>query len=121
MATTSRPSIPKGLYEECRIQFLHDIDKAVKEFSIPPKLILNSDQTLSSYVSVGRSTMSSSRAKTVPIKGLTDKCNITLNFVISLAGEFLPMQIIYSGKITACWSHFSFRILCFSKFQALVK
>ena len=36
------------------------------------------------------------------IKGLTDKCNITLNFVISLAGEFLPMQIIYVGKTTAC-------------------
>ena len=36
------------------------------------------------------------------IKGPTDKRNIILNFVISLAGEFLPMQIIYAGKTTAC-------------------
>lgn len=102
MATTSRPPIPKGLYEECRIQFLRDVDKSVKEFSIPHELILNSDQTPSSYVSVCRSTMSASGAKAVAIKGLTDKRNITLNFVISLAGEFLPMQIIYAGKTTAC-------------------
>lgn len=47
--------------------------------------------------------MSSSGAKTVAIKGLTDKRNITLNFVISLAGEFLPMQIIYAWKTTACY------------------
>ena len=86
------------------IQFLRDIDKAVKKFSIPPELILNSDQTPSSYISVGRSTMSSSGAKTVAIKGLTDKCNIT-NFVISLAGEFLPMQIIYAGKTIARHPH----------------
>ena len=35
------------------------------------------------------------------IKGLTDKCNITLTFVISLSGEFLPLQIIYQGKTKA--------------------
>ena len=43
MATTSRPPIPKGLFEECRIQFLRDINNAVKNFSIPPELVLNSD------------------------------------------------------------------------------
>ncbi len=36
------------------------------------------------------------------IKGLNDKRNITLNFVVSLTGTFLPMQIIYAGKKTAC-------------------
>ena len=37
----------------------------------------------------------------VPMKGLTDKRNITLTFVISLSGSFLPMQIIYQGKTDA--------------------
>ena len=32
--------------------------------------------------------------KSVSIKGLSDKRNITLTFVIMLAGEFLPLQII---------------------------
>lgn len=40
-------------------------------------------------------------SKSVPIKGLSDKRNITLNFIISLSGEFLPLQIIYSGKTTS--------------------
>lgn len=39
--------------------------------------------------------------KSVPIKGLTDKRNITLTFVVSLSGEMLPFQIIYGGKTTA--------------------
>ena len=31
-------------------------------------------------------------------KGLSDKRNITPTFVITLPGEFLPLQIIYGGK-----------------------
>ena len=34
----------------------------------------------------------------VPIKGLTDKRNITLSFTVTFTGDFLPMQIIYGGK-----------------------
>ena len=45
--------------------------------------------------------MAEKNSKSVPIKGLTDKRNITLTFVISLAGEFLPMQVIYQGKTKA--------------------
>ena len=38
------------------------------------------------------------RPKSVPIKGLTDKRNITLTFAVTFTGDFLPMQIIYGGK-----------------------
>ena len=55
-------------------------------------------QTPLSHVSVGKSTMALHGAKSVAIKGLTDKRNIALSFVVSLSGEFLPMQIIYGGK-----------------------
>ena len=70
-------------------------------FNIPAELILNSDQTPSSYVSVGKKTIAARGSMSVLIKGLTDKRNITLNFVISLSGEFLPVQIIYGGKTKA--------------------
>ena len=40
--------------------------------------------------------------KSVSIKGLSDKRNITFTFVITLAGEFLPLQIIYGGKTDRC-------------------
>jgi len=74
------------------------VDQKVKLNSIPPELVLNADQTPSSYVSVGRQTMAAHGSKSVPIAGLSDKRNITLTFVVTLSGEFLPMQIIYAGK-----------------------
>lgn len=101
LGTTGRPPVPKGIYDECRLEYLRNIHNKVKLHSIPPELILNADQTPSSYVSVGKVTMSTRGSKSVPIKGLTDKRNITLTFVVSLSGQFLPVQIIYAGKTTA--------------------
>ena len=43
-------------------------------------------------------TMAKKGDKSIPMKGLTDKRNITLTFVVSFTREFLPMQIIYGGK-----------------------
>ena len=45
MGTTTRPPVPKGLYDKCGITYLHDIETIV---NIPPQLILNADQTPSS-------------------------------------------------------------------------
>ena len=73
MATTLCPPVPKDIYDEARLHYLHDIEKAIKTYSIPPELVLNSDQTPSSYISVGRSTMASHGAKTVATKGFTDE------------------------------------------------
>ena len=95
---TTRPPVPRGVYQECKFTFLNDIHKAIKKHAIPSELVLNVDQTPSSYVSAGRMTMTDKNASSVPIKGLTDKRNITLTFTISLSGEFLPTQIIYQGK-----------------------
>ena len=73
MATTSRPPVPLGLFKECQYQYLRDVYDKVQKYAIPQELILNSDQTPSSYISVGKSTMASCGAKSVAIKGLTDK------------------------------------------------
>ena len=99
--TTSRPPVPQGLFDECRLEYLGDIDKKIKQYKIPPELVLNSDQTPSSYVSVGKSTMAVRGDKSIPIKGITDKRAITLNFIVTLSNQFLPMQVIYSGKTKA--------------------
>ena len=86
MGTTSRPPVPRGLYEHCNRQYLGDILEIKTKYSIPPALILNSDQTPSSYLSVGeKKTMAACGSKSIPTKGLMDKCNITLNSVISLS------------------------------------
>ena len=101
MGTTTRPPVPQGLFDECRLEFLGDVNEKMKKYSIPPDLVLNADQTPSAYVSVGKATMATRGAAAVSINGLTDKRNITVTFVVSLAGEFLPLQIIYGGKTKA--------------------
>ena len=96
--TTTRPTVPRRVFEECKLTFLTDISRAITQHKIPPELVLNANQTPSSYVSVGRMTMASKNSPSVPIKGLPDKMNVMLTFFISLWGEFSPMQIIYQGK-----------------------
>ena len=46
--------------------------------------------------------MATKGTKSVPIKDLADKRNITPTFTVTLSGDLLPIQIIYGGKITAC-------------------
>ncbi len=94
----------KGIFDECRLTFLQDISSKVTEYNIPPELVINAEQTPSSYVSVGKQTMAK---KGLPLflKGLMDKRNITLTFSITLSGTFLPMQIIYSGKTKTSQTH----------------
>jgi len=78
-----------GIYEECQSEYLRDVDQKMKLYSIPAELVLNANQAPSSYVSVGKQTMATHGSKSVPIAGLSDNRNITLTFVVSLAGEFI--------------------------------
>ena len=103
-STSSRPPVPQGLYSECRRDYLQDIDSKIK-YGILPELVLNSDQTPSSYVFVGKSTMARKGSTSIPIKGVTDKRTITLNFAVTLANDFLLMQVTYSGKTKASRPH----------------
>ena len=66
--------------------------------SIPFELILNADQTPSSYVSVGKMTMAKRGEKSVPIKGLTDKRNIILTFAVTFTGDFFAHADHLRGK-----------------------
>ena len=72
MATTSCPPVPQGLYDECRNHYLQNVDETIKKCAIPPELVLNSDQTPSLYVSVGKSKKASHGAKSVAIKCSTE-------------------------------------------------
>ena len=92
--TTSRPPVPFGLFSESRFEYLSSILEIVKQYAIPPLLIFNANQTPCSYVSVGKMMMAKKGDKSIPIKGLTDKRNISLTFVVSFTGEFLPMQTV---------------------------
>ena len=46
--------------------------------------------------------------KTVPIKGIDEKRQITATFAISISGEFLSIQVIYEGKTKRCLPKYTF-------------
>ena len=76
--TTTGPPVPLGIYEECKLTFLTDIK------SIPLQLVLNDDQTPSSYVSVVKTTMAARNSSSVPIKGLIQTKETLLSHLLSL-------------------------------------
>ena len=52
--------------------------------------------------------MEAKGSKRVEIVGMDDKRQITAVFCGALSGEFLPPQLIYQGKTTACLPHHQF-------------
>ena len=46
--------------------------------------------------------MEFARSKSVSVIGSGDKHSITVTFVVNLTGNFLPMQLICSGKTDRC-------------------
>ena len=73
------------------VSFYHDI---------PKESIVTLSKTPLSYVIPGKYTFDVNRVKTVLIKGIDDKCQITATFAFSMFGGFLPIQAIYEGKTT---------------------
>lgn len=95
--TTTRPPVPQGLYDECRRDYLGAIDKKMKQYNIPPELVLNSDQTQSSYVSVGKLTMAGhgGQLKVWQIKGLLHWTSLLLwrmIFFLLILGDRWPKK-----------------------------
>ena len=60
------------------------------------------------YVSPGKYTFDVKGVKTVPIKGIDDKRQITSTFAISMSMEFLPIQVTFEGKTTRCLPKYAF-------------
>ena len=100
LATTGKIPISKELHEEIQESYLYSIVKKIESNEIPSYLVLNLDQTPSKFVPGCSKTMAAKKSKTVSIAGSTDKRMITATFVITLTGDFLPIQLIYGGKMT---------------------
>ena len=61
-------------------------------------MVINLDQTPLKLVQCGNNTLAKKNSSSVTIAGSADKRSITATFSITLAGDFLPMQLIYGGK-----------------------
>ena len=75
---------------------------------IPHDLIFNWNQTGISIVPGLTWTMEFKGSIRVEITGISDKHQITAVFCGTMAGEFLPPQLIYQGKTTACLPQHNF-------------
>ena len=106
--TTGKVEPSKRFLEEEKFIFQRKISNVILDYEVPSALVLNLDQTPLSYVSPGKYTFSSKGSKNVPIKGLDDKRQITATFVVSASCSFLPIQLIYQGKLKRCLLEFTF-------------
>ena len=89
-------------FEELKDQYLLDVKAVVQIEEIPQELIINWDQTGIKYVPVDTWTMEKEGSKRVQVIGADDKRQITAVFAGTVAGEFLPPQLIYQGTTTRC-------------------
>ena len=107
--TTGKTEPTKQFLLEEELTFQKKISGVIFEHDIPKQLIMNLDQTPLSSVSPGKYTFDVIKGvKTVPIKGIDDKWQITATFAISMSREFLPIQVIYEGKTKSCLPKYNF-------------
>ena len=97
VASTGKVEVPEGARKEAGLQHLFRIVNIKEKHNIPKFLVLKSDQILSKYVTVGRSTMTPKISSRFGLAGSTDKCSITLTLAATLDGKILPFQIIHEG------------------------
>ena len=87
--------ILSGFLKEVGLEFQRKIKHLQAWHDI--ELIINFDQNPLSYVSCSKCTLKFKGAKSVPLLGKGKSELITGTFAITMAGEFLPMQLIYKG------------------------
>ena len=98
VATTGKVEVPKGARKEVGLQHHFRIVNIIEKHNISKSIVLNSDQTQSKYVTVGRATMAPNNSTRVGVAVSTNKRSITMTLTVTLNGKILPFLIIYGGK-----------------------
>ena len=106
--TTSKQAVSPGFIHEASFTFYSDIQRNINAYLIPPELIINIDQAPLRFYLTPTRTLTKKGEASVPIANSSDYRQITLTFGISMAEEFLPIQLIYQGKTNKCHSNYNF-------------
>ena len=99
-ATTYKQPVSPGFIHEVGFTFYSAIQRNTNTYVIPPELIINIDQTPLPFYLTPTHTFIKKAEASIPITNSFDYRQITGTFGISMAGEFLPIQLIYQGKKT---------------------
>ena len=65
-------------------------------------MISNFDQTPLGFTAPNKTTFAKKGVHSIPIANVDDKRQITGTFCVNISGEFLPMQLTYTGVTNQC-------------------
>ena len=105
---SSKAKVSVEDFEVKKKEFLLEVKNVVSFDEIPPPLIINWDQTGIHYIPVSSWTMEKEGTKRIELAGKEDKRQLTAVLAGSMAGDFLPPQIVYQGKTSRCLPHVDF-------------
>ena len=108
MKTLSKIKIPDGARRETEFPFHHEIVTMTEKHNIPVSMIINIDQTPLKYVPTSNFILVEHGTTSVTMEGGSDKRYIIGTLSIPFSNKFLPMQLIYDGKIVQSLPHFKF-------------
>lgn len=90
--------LPVSDFEVVKKSFLDRILSTVQTHSISQALIINMDETGLKHVPVSNWTLEKQGTAKVKLAGLDDKREITGVVAASMAGDLLPLQLLYSRR-----------------------
>ena len=88
--------------------FLQDINNIIEMDEIPLQLVINFGQTGINYIPTSSWTMEKQGSKRVEIIGKDDEHQITAVLAGTMAGDFIPIQLIYQGTTSRCLPSYKF-------------
>jgi len=106
--TTSKSKNSVKDFAKAKKEFLQEVVTTVEMEGVPPELIMNWDQTGIKIVPTTTWTMERRGSKRVEVVGTNDKRQITAVFCGTIQGDFLPVQLIYTGKTARCHPKYKF-------------
>ena len=89
-------------FQTLKAKYLERIKAKVKQFNIPPQLIINIGETGVPIVPVSQWTLEETGSTSVPITGLDDKRQITALLACTVCGDLLDPQLLYQGTTERC-------------------
>ena len=100
--TTAKREMNPALYEELTYTRNRKIANDILEQSTHNEMILDFDQTPLGFTASNRATFTEKDAESVSIANVNDMRQRTGTFCVNISGEFLPIQLIYSGVTDSC-------------------
>ena len=97
-AATAKPIIAPGLVKEIGLTFYNDINEIIQAHEIPHEMVINIDQMPLLFVLISKYTLAKKGSSRVSVPGTSNYCQITGTFAVTMAGSFLPIQLIYQGE-----------------------